>query len=290
MVRKVIILLSITISIISCNLYASTSNLEFKKEGFVGKFYPQESGEEKIGVLVLGGSEGGVPIELANSIAEAGYPALALAYFNAEDLPEELEQIPLEYFAPAKSWLKSQNGIDSDKLIVVGWSKGAELALLLASRDKQISHVIAIAPSSVVWAGILKDWTKVPASSWTEKGRDLVYVPFKPSEEVKGLHDLYSQSLQNRIDNGKADIPVEDIHAHVILMTGEDDEIWPSSQMAKTICNKMNAKTPGQCEHLNYKNYGHMLDEQFLKKNTEMNRAFVSKLEAANKALPPSAR
>ncbi|WP_043319342.1 acyl-CoA thioester hydrolase/BAAT C-terminal domain-containing protein [Microbulbifer sp. HZ11] len=284
MVRKVIILFSITISIISCNLYASSINLEYKKEGFVGKFYPQESNEEKIGVLVLGGAEGGIPFELASSIAEAGYPALALAYFNAEGLPEELEQIPLEYFSPAKSWLKSQQGISSDKLIVVGWSKGAELALMLASRDEQISHVIAIAPSSVVWAGILKDWTKVPASSWTENGQDLVYVPFRPSGEVKGLHDLYSQSLQNRHDSGKADIPVEDIHAQVILMSGGEDEIWPASQMAAAVCNKINAKTPGKCEHLNYKNSSHLLGEEFLQKNTDMNKTFVSKLKAANQA------
>ncbi|MCH2055639.1 MAG: hypothetical protein MK214_03300 [Thalassotalea sp.] len=65
--------------------------------------------------------------------------------------------MPFDYFDSAKSWLQTKKNVDASKLIIVSWSKGAELALLLASRDEKVQRVIAIAPSSVVWAGVLND-------------------------------------------------------------------------------------------------------------------------------------
>jgi hypothetical protein len=53
------------------------------------------------GILVLGGSEGGMPARRAAWLASHGYAALALAYFRYEDLPPLLAGIPLEYFGSA---------------------------------------------------------------------------------------------------------------------------------------------------------------------------------------------
>ncbi|WP_018982636.1 acyl-CoA thioester hydrolase/BAAT C-terminal domain-containing protein [Salinimonas chungwhensis] len=259
---------------------ASTKALNVEKDGFVGIYYPATSGEQRIGVLILGGAEGGLPEKLAAPVVDAGYPTLALAYFNADGLPQDLERIPLEYFTQAKSWLRSQDNVKPEALIIVGWSKGAELALLLAAKDEQISKVVAIAPSSVVWAGILKDWTKVPASSWTKNGKELPHVAFNPSGPVNGLRDLYTQSLANREDDNKADIPVNNINAQVVLMTGENDEIWPAPIMANDICEKMNAKQENQCEHIYYENMDHLLNYKFLDKGTDEHRTFIDKLKA----------
>ncbi|MBT1065898.1 dienelactone hydrolase [Bowmanella sp. Y26] len=267
--------------ILSCIAFGSCASegiLDVKNEKFVGKYYPPSSLEKSVGVLVLGGAEGGIPEKLAKAVVDAGYPTLALAYFNAKGLPQELEKIPLEYFDSAKSWLQAQKNVDSGKLIIVGWSKGAELALLLASRDEKIQQIIAIAPSSVVWAGILKDWTKVPASSWTEQGQELTHVEFKPSGAVSGLLDLYTQSLENRSENGEADILVENIKGNVVLMTGENDEIWPSPQMAKLICERMNKRQDGQCQHLNFNGLDHLLNYKFLDKSDPLGQTFIDKL------------
>ncbi|GAA0562267.1 acyl-CoA thioester hydrolase/BAAT C-terminal domain-containing protein [Rheinheimera aquimaris] len=259
---------------------AATTLLNAEQHGFVGHYYPTTSTEPQVAVLVLGGAEGGLPEQLAQPVVDAGYPTLALAYFNADGLPPELEKIPLEYFAKAKTWLQSQPNVKQEQLMIVGWSKGAELALLLASKDQQVSKVVAIAPSSVVWAGILKDWTKVPASSWTEQGQELTHVPFNPSGPVEGLRDLYSQSLANRVDGGHADIAVTNIKGKVVLLSGENDEIWPAPQMATEVCEKMNARHENQCEHLYYEGLGHLLDEKFLDKNDALHQTFINKLKA----------
>ncbi len=270
--------------LVSSATFADTTVLTAAQHGFVGQYTPAAASTvpaaQQVAVLVLGGAEGGIPQQLAQPVIDAGYPTLALAYFNAEGLPAELKKIPLEYFAKAKSWLQSQPNVQQDQLIVVGWSKGAELSLLLASKDQQISKVVAIAPSSVTWAGILKDWTKVPASSWTEHGEELAHVPFKPSGAVNGLRDLYSQSLANRVDGGKADIVVTQIKGKVVLLSGENDAIWPAPQMATEVCNKINAEHENQCEHLYYKGLGHLLDEKFLDKHDALHQTFIDKLKA----------
>ena len=281
MLKTIVNTILVTALLIGYGINVSAAELSSEKDGFVGTYYPASSAEQQVAVLVLGGSEGGLPERLAETVAEAGYPTLALAYFNADGLPPELEKIPLEYFAEAKSWLTSQNNVAPDELMIVGWSKGAELALLLASKDEEVSRVVAIAPSSVVWAGILKDWTKVPASSWTENGQSLDHVPFNPSGPVTGLRDLYAQSLANRVDGNKADISVNDISAEVVLMTGENDEIWPAPQMANDICEKMNTKREHQCEHLYYEGLDHLLDYKILDKGSALNQTFIHKLQGS---------
>ena len=241
---------------------AANRSLTLEKDGLVGEYYSSNS--NKPPVLVLGGSEGGIPTKLAQPMIDANYPTLALAYFKHDGLPSELEEIPLEYFFTGKEWLLKQAHNKYDQLIIVGWSKGAEAALLLASRSSEVMQVIAIAPSSVAWAGILNDWQKVPSSSWTEKQHALPHVAFNPSGPVTGLLDLYQQSLDNRQDDGAADIPVQNISAKVALMTGENDEIWPSSSMAAYICQQMNQNEHNTCQHFNYLNHDHLLNYEFL--------------------------
>jgi pimeloyl-ACP methyl ester carboxylesterase len=64
-----------------------------------------------------------------------------------------LGNIPLEYFATAIDWLQAQDSVRSDKLAIVGGSRGGELALLLGATFPQINAVVAYAPSSVLWGG-----------------------------------------------------------------------------------------------------------------------------------------
>src|SRR4029450_14052521 len=81
-------------------------------------------------------------------LARNGFAALALAYFGMEGLPKELDQIPLEYFQSALAYIRSHRSLDSDQIGIAGNSKGAELALLLASEDPAIRCVLAFSPSS----------------------------------------------------------------------------------------------------------------------------------------------
>lgn len=246
--------------------------------------YAAASGPVKYGVLILGGSGGGKPEHLANKIADMGYSVLSLAYFNTGKLPAELNEIPLEYFDAPKRWLLDQKETRSDGLIVVGWSKGAELALLLASMDSSYKGVVGIAPSHVTWAGILTDWTKTPSSSWTNGGKPLPHVSFAANVQINSLVDLYNASLEQADLVAGATIKTENIEAPVMLFSGGNDAIWPANEMAEAVCQRMNAAQKN-CMHHTYPEAGHLLDEEIIIGGTKESNAAAnadSKLKIAD--------
>jgi esterase/lipase len=254
---------------------------------FVAEYAPVAS-SERYGVLVLGGAGGGMPAHLANKIAVMGYSVLSLAYFNAPELPAELNEIPLEYFDAPKKWLMNRPETRNDGILVVGWSKGAELALLLGSGDTDYRGVVGIAPSSVVWAGILKDWKKVPSASWTVGGKPLDHVPFASGVNITVLSDLYDASLQQTALVEKAVIPVEGINGPVLLLSGGHDEIWPANKMANAVCERRE-QSEKSCLHFNYPEAGHLLDEEYViggtvESNAAANRQSTAQIEAFLKA------
>lgn len=256
---------------------AAPQALSVEQDGIVGHYYQPPANSYKQPVIVLGGSEGGIPTKLAEVIANNGQPTLAIAYFKADMLPKELEEIPLSYFEKATAWLKQKHPARKH-ITLIGWSKGAELALLLASRDTVFDRVIAIAPSSVVWAGILDDWQTVPGSSWSHNQKGLPFVAFNPTGPVEGLLDLYTQSLQNRTDGGSATIPVENIRGNVVLYSGGMDEIWPSSSMAASICQRMIENERSRCKHIDYPKLGHLLDYKMLNASEDLYKHFVNSI------------
>lgn len=251
---KTILLLAIAALIFTQHLAASGAQ-RVSHESFVANFLPGKANLAP--VLVLEGSGSGLPDVLARKISAMGHPVLALAYYKEPGLPKNIESIPLEYFEPAKTWLLEKTGKQS--LAVVGWSKGAELALILASMDDRISKTIAISPSSVTWPGIVQNRTQSPKSSWTLGGKELDTVPYQANSAVNNLRDLYTQSLANKDARAAARIEVEDIAGDILLLSGGKDTIWPAQIMAQEICTTR-SRHQQQCDHKHFPNAGHLLD------------------------------
>ena len=132
-------------------------------ETTVGRlFIPPGRGPHPV-VIVLSGSGGGFDLDKAAVLSRHGLATLALAYFGIAPLPTWLHRIPLEYFEAALTWLCAQPEIDSERVGILGVSRGAELALLLGSTFPQIRAIVAYAPSSVAWAASGRDkvhWAK----------------------------------------------------------------------------------------------------------------------------------
>jgi uncharacterized protein len=272
----------------------------------IGDLYLPVGSPAKLGVLVLGGSEGGVPSG-AKFLASKGYAALAIAYFKAPGLPETLEQIPLEYLDQALDWLEASPGVPRGGIVIEGGSKGAELALLLASRHADVIGVIATSPSSVVWQGIAKSFWPKPAarSSWTLQGQPLPFVPYDYGHffnplDARAIYKFYERSLAQREAAAQAAIPVEKIHGPVLLLTGRDDRLWPSTEMAERICHRLKAAGfPYKFEHIAYEHAGHTLNESApVGGTTEGNRAariasrakaleFLERIAAGRSAVAP---
>ena len=203
---------------------------------FDGEFYPPLGPSKKLGVLVLGGSDGGIPSRRAKIIAENGFPTLALAYFKTKRTPEYLDMIPLEYFNQPIEWLMKNEYTQGGKIVVIGESKGAELALLLASRKPEISGVIAFVPSAVVFQGMPKVFWP-PRSSWSSMGKPIPFVPFNLSNlpDKNNVLSIHRNSLKQQEAVKKALIPVNKIKGPVLLFSSADDAVWPSVEMSDMI-------------------------------------------------------
>jgi dienelactone hydrolase len=248
---------------------AKTSVLPVTGQGFVADFISSPGAEKKMGILVLGGSEGGKPTTLAAPFAEAGYPALAVGYFRVEGRPATLEEIDLEYFDKPIAWLLAGGRAAPGGIIVVGASKGAELALLLASRKPEIKGVIAISPSSVVWQGIPASFWPTPPvrSSWRAGGKPLAFVPYAAGfiPDPANLVELYRRSLENREAARAAAIPVEKINGPILLLAGADDTLWPAAEMGEAICARLKANGfRFSFQQVVYPQAGHTLNEKYM--------------------------
>jgi dienelactone hydrolase len=234
------------------------------EEGLRGHFY-LPSNSPAPGVLVLGGSEGGYADQVAALLASNGFAALSLAYFGVEGLPAQLGEIPLEYFERALTWLQNQSAVARGGVGVFGTSKGAEAALLVASRSPAVKAVVAYAPSSVAWGCICADGSR---ASWTANGKAVVSVPQVPPVPVSpGAPVRPVINYLNRLERAPRDatIPVEQIRGPILLVAGSDDQLWPSLLMAQRLMVRR-ATLGGHAGDrlLTYDGAGHLIGKGFL--------------------------
>lgn len=177
--------------------------------GFFGEFLRPSPGTAHAGVVIFGGSEGGISVlRQAALFASHGYPTLALAYFHEPGLPASLVNVPLEYFARAMTWLGHQPGVAAGGVVLYGISRGSEAALLAGIHYPQlVRSVIASVPDSTS----LCSWPPGLGPAWTLQGQ-----PIPCSEQL---------GVPNPTDNSAAVIPVERLSVPVLLDCGGADRV-----------------------------------------------------------------
>ena len=183
------------------------------------------------GVLVVAGSSGALEEQRCRLLADHGATALTIRWFGGEDQQPGPWEVPLETFTSALDELEAE----CDRLAVMGTSFGAEAALLVGAVDPRVTAVVACAPTSVVWSGVDEDGRQT--SHWTWQGEPLPFVPFVedwvPDSDPPAYRGLYEASLQHAPED--AVIPVERITGAVVLVAGEDDQVWPAAEFARRI-------------------------------------------------------
>lgn len=215
------------------------------------------------GIMVLGGSEGGRPRYLARLLATQGFTTLALQYFGRAPLPRHLVEVPLEQLSQAAQWLRERPECTGSPIGIIGASKGAELALLVASTmPEKFGCVVAFAPSAVSFAGVTSSPKGRRRSSWSHQGRPVAFVPYgqaAPRLSLQGLsvRAMYEIGLDDTQAVQKAMIPVERIQAPIMLISGARDRMWPSSKMAAMINTRLAEHGCQPAHHLDYPNAGH---------------------------------
>lgn len=236
--------------------------------GVLANYYPAED-QPKGAILLIGGSLGGIPEYVhraALALQAEGFTVLAASYFRSPGQPRNLERIPLETFDRAIAWLLAQPEAPSDRLAVMGTSKGAEAVPLIALRHPAVRAVITASPSSGVWPGVRWDSLNPfnAHSSWTADGEPLPYVPyasFHPAVLTGDAGRFYRDAVDRVADHPDAAIRIEELQAPVLLICGEIDELWPSCPMSRQLEERAAAAGGPSITVLAYERVGHALLE-----------------------------
>ena len=211
-------------------------------------FLPERAGR---GVVVVGGSDGGPggPV-MAALLAGHGVPVLSLAYWGHPGTPDALRDIDVEVVARACDWLRAQDGVDDVPPCVIGLSRGGELVLLAA----------ALRPTA--WArSSSRSAAGSPWGAWGP-GTDVLRRPGGSAASRCPRWPRTRTTPTPCIDDADmvaaAEIAVERAAGPVLLLSGEDDAMWPSARLSRIA--EARAEREGAADrvtHVAYPDAGH---------------------------------
>jgi dienelactone hydrolase len=241
-----------------------------RDNGIVGTFSTPDGVGPFPGVLALGGSDGGTPDYFPHLLVPEGFACLALQYWGTRETQLTFSEIPLERIEIGLRWLARHPGVNAagGRVAIVGASRGAELALLVAATFPElVGPLVAYTPSGVMWQGL--DFTLPPGttrSSWTMRGAPFPYVRFPAdvppvhSERGFSMLPVCERGLDDREAVEGATIHVERATGPILLVSGGDDKVWSAGRMSEMVVGRMTQHgRAADVRHLHYPRAGHML-------------------------------
>ena len=251
---------------------------EIREHGLVGTLFVPPGPGPHPAVIMLAGSGGGLMETRAALFAAHGYAAFALGYFGAPGLPTHISRTPLEYFETGLDWAHRTLGPAHGMVAVCGVSRGGELALLLgATFPTLVTAVIAYVPSpfthGVLNAGRPGEDRHAP--TWTHGGKPLPVLSRPNAQAEWSLFDqapppkrqspAFLSALRDAQAVERAFIPLERINGPVLLVSGDDDALWPSTTFSELAVERLQkARHRYPVRHLAYPDAGHSIQVPYV--------------------------
>lgn len=200
-------------------------------------------------IVGLGGSEGGNAWasdywkKTRDQFIEKGYAFLAVGYFGCKGTPDTLNKIAIEDVYNAIKIASNNKQVNKNKIAIIGGSRGADLALLIASYYTDINCVVSIVGSNAVFPGHTNHFS---TSCWTYKNEELPFVPVNdeavPFLMKRDLRGTFEAMLKDTASVEKASIKVEQIKGTLLFLSATKDEICPSTLMAEMMTVRLKDK------------------------------------------------
>lgn len=219
--------------------------------------YRLPGSESRPVIVVLHGADGGVEASrrYGPKLASLGYAVVGLPYYSPDwgdygppkaipELPGSFIDIRIDQIGELRDRLRTRRDVDADRIALFGGSKGAEFALIAASRYPWITSVVALAPSDLVWEGWGLEMVEAEGtrSSFSFEGKPLPFMPYVgfvegllagPNADLLKIHEDGRAAHPER--EAAARIPVEAFPGPIMLVAGDADREWRSGRMARNI-------------------------------------------------------
>ncbi|MCL9813506.1 acyl-CoA thioesterase/bile acid-CoA:amino acid N-acyltransferase family protein [Natranaeroarchaeum aerophilus] len=214
------------------------------------------------GVLVLHGGDGQPPGQYALQLAANGIAACVVQYFgDHQAIPDEQVHVPMEYFDRAVDWFSGLDSVTSE-VGAVGFSLGGTVAQLLGVRRDDIGVVVPYSTIPYVFG-----FSQFDGSPFSDSDEPLPYVelPWTESEFSQdqrrtrpAIEAGFGRASEEQIEAAR--IPVEEIDAPVLYVTGEDDTTAPATEYTDRAIDWLDsAEYAHEYEHLAYEDAGHSI-------------------------------
>lgn len=260
LIRFLFILLLPGICSLSCSWNPpGISITSVSQDGILGTLIQHQTDSPQATIVFLHGSGGPMVPDMLIPLAQRGNSILMLDYFGRSGLPEDLAGIPLEYVEKGINWARQT--YPETPVILLGQSRGAELAMIYCCWFDNVDGVIAYSPSGIHITEAVRYQTGDPRrASWTFQGKELPYAEIAALPEEGGTYeyrDWFQPILADSARFFHSRIPIERSQCPILLMSGAEDLIWPSAKMVDRLLSDPDSSLQARMKTIRYPDAGH---------------------------------
>ncbi|KAJ7344808.1 hypothetical protein JRQ81_000758 [Phrynocephalus forsythii] len=174
-----------------------------------------------------------------------------------EDLPAFPEFIDLDYFGEAVEFLKKQKQVKSTAIGVLGLSKGADLAISLATFWPGIRAAVSISGSGLnTFTPLRVKGLTIPAHPY-----DVTKVKIIGDSEIVDFSEFMADTSDPA--TWPCRIPAERSASKFLFLSGQDDRNWPSERFCQEAVQRLR-ESGRHVEFYSYPGAGHLLEPPYL--------------------------
>ncbi|KAM4707502.1 acyl-coenzyme A amino acid N-acyltransferase 2-like isoform 1-T2 [Discoglossus pictus] len=206
------------------------------------------------GIIDMFGGLGGLVEFRSSLLASRGFASLALAYFAYDDLPRTLEHVDLTYFEEAAQYLLRNPKISGDGVGVLGVSKGAEIALAMATYLPQVKATVCInAPNNAI-NGNSFSYGDIFLRGIPYHMENLLVTETGAATMIDIWPDIRKPEHQNSL------IPLEKAKGPILFVVGEKDQNCNSLMYAKEALSRARKYCKKDVHIVSYPGAGHLIE------------------------------
>ncbi|CAL4145479.1 unnamed protein product [Meganyctiphanes norvegica] len=206
------------------------------------------------GVVDVFGSAGGLMESRAAQLASRGFAAIAVAYLNYQDIPND-GFIDFDYFREAVHYLLNHEKVLKSGVGCVGVSKGGDIVLSMATYIPEVRCAISINGCNAV-IGVptkIDSHTTIPAIPFNVDG-----IINKSDGSIEGRYALHDPA-----GYPECIVPIEQSDSEFLFLVSLDDKDMDSSYYADCAVNRLREAARKNFVMIKYPDTGHLLEPPY---------------------------